>query len=170
MDVSIRPARSDDLERINEIYNHTVIDSHVSFDLEPWYLERRRRWWGNYDTTGPYRVFVAETDDRVVGIAYSSPYRSKEAYRSSVETTVVVDPTHLGRGIGRALLSTVLDAVAGEGIHRAYAIVALPNDASVRLHEALGYRDAGTQHDVGYKFGRYWSTMILEKHVDGNPD
>ena len=166
MDISIRPARVDDLERINEIYNTTVVDSHISFETEPWDLERRQIWWQRYAGVGPFRALVAEDDRAVVGVAYSSPYRPKAAYRTSMETTIVLDPTFVGRGIGRRLLSAILDALAGEGAHRAYAIVALPNDASIGLHESLGFRAVGILDESGYKLGRYWSTMILEKRLD----
>jgi phosphinothricin acetyltransferase len=85
---------------------------------------------------------------------------------SPIETTVVLDPDYVAVGIGRRLLSTVLDAVRSEGIHRAYAIVTVPNEASIGLHEALGYRLVGTLNDVGFKLGRYWPTAILEKRLD----
>ena len=166
MNVHIRPARAADLVRINEIYDHTVVDSHISFDLEPWDLERRTEWWTHYGDTGPYRVFVAEVDGYVVGIAYSSQFREKAAYRSSVETTVVVDPGFRASGIGRRLLVAVLDTVQTEGVHRAYAVVTLPNEASIGIHEALGYRLVGTLDEVGFKAGTYWTTAILEKRLD----
>jgi phosphinothricin acetyltransferase len=166
MDVAIRPAVRADLERVNEIYNGYIIDSHVSFDLEPWSLDRREAWWMRYaDDVGPYRVLVAEVDGRVVGAAYSSPYRPKAAYRTSVETTVVIDPALVRRGLGRRLLTFLIDLLREAGAHRAYAVVALPNEASIRLHEALGYRRVGTFDEVGHKLGRYWSTMILEKRI-----
>ena len=166
MKVHIRPACASDLVRINEIYDHTVVDSHISFDLEPWDLERRQEWWTHYAEAGPYRVFVAEVDGLVVGTAYSSQFREKAAYRSSVETTVVVDPGFRAAGIGRRLLAAVLDTVRAEGVHRAYAVVTLPNEASIGIHEALGYRMVGTLDEVGFKAGTYWTTVILEKRLD----
>jgi phosphinothricin acetyltransferase len=166
VDISIRPARVDDLVRINEIYNTTIVDSHVSFDMEPWDLERRLVWWERYDAAGPSRALVAETDGTVIGVAYSNPYRPKEAYRSSAETTIVLDLDHLGVGIGRQLLTALLDSLRADGVHRAYAIVALPNDASIGLHESLGFRAVGTLDEAGCKLGQYWSTTILERRLD----
>ncbi|MGB9358686.1 MAG: N-acetyltransferase family protein [Acidimicrobiia bacterium] len=168
MNVDIRRARASDLVRINVIYEHTVVGSAISFDLEPWDMERRHEWWTHYSDTGPYRVFVAEVDGHVVGTAYSSEFRDKAAYQTSVETTVVIDPDYRAAGIGRRLLSTVLDAVRSEGIHRAYAVVTLPNDASIGLHESLGYRLVGTLDEVGYKLGAYWTTAILEIRLDSD--
>ena len=168
MNVHIRPACAADLVRINEIYEDTVVDSHISFDLEPWGLERRQEWWTHYGEAGPYRVFVAEVDGFVVGTAYSSQFREKAAYRSSVETTVVVDPGFRAVGIGRRLLATVLDNVRAEGVHRAYAVVTVPNEASIGIHESLGYRQVGTLDEVGFKAGAYWTTVILEKRLDAD--
>jgi phosphinothricin acetyltransferase len=164
--VFIRPAREKDLERINEIYNTTIVESHVSFDLEPWDLERRLRWWERYGPDGPFRACVTEVGGSVVGVAYSSPYRPKEAYQRSVETTIVLDPEHVGVGIGRRLLTTLLGTLRDDGIHRAYAIIALPNDASIGLHQSVGYRVVGTLDQAGYKLGKYWSTTILELRLD----
>lgn len=156
----------DDLERINEIYNTTIVGSHISFDMEPWDLEQRLQWWERYNSDGPYRVLVADAAGAVVGVAYSSPYRPKEAYRSSAETTIALDSGHLRMGIGRRLLTALLDSLRGGGFHRAYAIVALPNDPSVAFHESLGFRAVGTLDEAGYKLGQYWSTTILERRLD----
>jgi phosphinothricin acetyltransferase len=109
---------------------------------------------------------VAEADGAVVGVAFSGPYRHKAAYDSSVETTVVVAPALMGRGVGRRLFAALLAELQAAGVHRAYSIVALPNDASVALHHRLGYRTVGVQDEVGFKLGCYWSTMLLEKRFD----
>jgi phosphinothricin acetyltransferase len=158
--VHIRDATPEDLERINSIYNWTIVDNHVSFDLEPWDTARRRDWW---DTRlDGLDVLVAEIDDRVVGVAYSSFYRPKPAYRSSAETTIVLDTAHLRRGIGTVLLGSLIERLRERGFHRAIAIVALPNDPSIALHHRLGYRTAGTLTEVGHKSGRHWDTALLE--------
>jgi len=160
IDVSIRDATPDDFHRINEIYNWTIVDNHVSFDTEPWNLARRSEWW--QDRSPELDVLVATSDDRVLGVTYSSWYRPKMAYRSSVETTIVLDQAALGRGIGSALLGALLDRLRTHSFRRAIAIVALPNDASVAMHRKLGYVTVGTITEVGYKLGRYWDTMLLE--------
>jgi phosphinothricin acetyltransferase len=158
--VHIRDATPDDFERINEIYNWTIVDNHVSFDLEPWDLARRQKWW-NGRPEG-LDVLVAVIEHRVVGVAYSSFYRPKPAYGSSAETTVVLDTAYLGRGIGTALLGSLIERLRERGYHRAVAIIALPNEASIALHHGLGYRTAGTLTQVGYKLGRHWDTELLE--------
>lgn len=159
----IRDANPADFRRINEIYNWTIVDNHVSFDTEPFDLDKRRAWWEARD---PELVcLVGEEDDKVIGVTYSSWYRPKVAYRSSVETTIVLDTDHLGNGYGTALLGALLERLTDQGIHMAVAIIALPNDASVAVHRKLGYEVAGTLHEVGYKYGRYWDTMLMEKRL-----
>jgi phosphinothricin acetyltransferase len=161
MDVTIRDATVDDFDRINEIYNWTIIDNHVSFDTEPWDRARREAWWNGREPD--LSCLVAEVDGRVVGVSYSSWYRPKVAYRSSMETTIVLDESAWGRGIGTRLLRALLTRLEEQGVHVAIAIVALPNEASVRLHHRLGYVTAGTLHEVGHKNGRYVDTVLLEK-------
>lgn len=158
MEPSIRHATEADLERISEIYNHYIVDSHVSFDTEAWPEERRRQWWEHHQRS----VLVAEQDGAVVGTAYAGPYRHKAAYASSVETTVVLDPAATGTGLGTALLGALIELLREQGVHRAYAIIALPNEASVAVHHKLGYREIGTLDEVGFKMGRYWSTLMME--------
>jgi phosphinothricin acetyltransferase len=158
--VHIRDATRDDFERINSIYNWTIVGNHVSFDLEPWDIAKRRSWWDS--RSHDLDVLVAEWDGEVVGVAYSSFYRPKPAYRSSAETTVVLDTAYLGRGIGTWLLGALIERLRERGFHRAIAIIALPNEASIALHHRIGYRTAGTLTEVGHKLGRHWDTTLLE--------
>ncbi len=162
MDASlhIRDAIPDDFERINTIYNWTIVDNHVSFEEEPWDLAKRLAWWEA--RPDGLDALVAEWDGEVVGVAYSSFYRPKPAYRSSAETTVVLDTAHLSRGIGARLLGALIERLRERGFHRAIAIIALPNDASIALHHSLGYRTVGTLTEVGHKLGRHWDTALLE--------
>ena len=160
---AVRRATADDLADITRIYDCYVVESHVSFDVEPWTEERRRRWWQEHQRHERLVVLVATLDDTVVGTAYSSWYRPKAGYERSVETSVVLDPDHTGRGIGRTLYAVLLEELAAAGVHRAYAVVALPNDASIGLHHALGFTDVGVEDESGFKLGRYWSTLTLEK-------
>jgi phosphinothricin acetyltransferase len=159
----IRRACEADLAAITRIYDCYIVDSHVSFDLEPWSDERRRRWWDEHQAHDRLVVLVAEVDGEVVGTAYASWYRPKAGYERSVETSVVLDPGHTGRGTGTLLYGALLDALADAGTHRAYAVVALPNEASVALHRKLGFVEVGREDESGFKLGRYWSTVLLEK-------
>lgn len=162
--MSIRDATADDLGRINDLYN-TTVETHVSFDVDPWTIEDRQHWWEHRD---PELVcLVAEHDGEVVGVAYAGWWRPKEAYRTTMETTVVISEHVHGQGIGTELLATLAGRLHDEGVHRAVAIIALPNDASVALHVKLGYREVGVLTQVGNKLGSYWDTMIMERDVTG---
>ena len=164
MSVVVRPATEDDVVALNAIYNEYIVDSHVSFDTDPWPDDRRRSWFRERLADG-YPVLVADDDGAVVGCAWSGPWRDKAAYRGSVETTVVLAPGASGRGIGSALLSELLDRLAHGGFHTAIAIVALPNDGSIAVHEKLGYEVVGTLEDVGFKDDRYWSTTVMQRKL-----
>lgn len=161
----VRRATVDDLDDITRIYDTYIVDSHVSFDLEPWSRERRLAWWEDHTGHDRLVVLVATIDGRVIGTAYSSWYRPKAGYDRTVETSIVLDPAHVGRGVGTSLYLALFDALARAGTHRAYAVVALPNDASVALHHRVGFTDVGIEHESGYKLGRYWSTLTLEKRL-----
>ena len=159
----VRAAQPADLPTLTDIYNHYVRTSGVTFDTTPFTVEQRQEWFSHYATTGPYRVLVAVDAADVVGYATSSPFRPKPGYLTSVETSVYLRPDATGRGLGTLLYRALFDAIAEEDLHRAYAGVALPNDASVTLHERLGFRRLGTYVEVGRKFGRYWDVLWFER-------
>jgi len=117
--VHVRPAADGDLAAINDIYNHYVRESHVTFDLEPVALESRREWFSHYGDSGPHRVFVAVDDGSVIGFASSSEFKSRPGYATSVETSVYVTPEAVGRGAGSRLYDKVFHALDGQDIHRA---------------------------------------------------
>lgn len=163
MKTLIRTASRRDLPSINEIYNSYIVDRHTSFDTEPWSTEDRTRWYSKYEKPSRYDLLVVEMDGVVGGFASSSPFRDKVAYDSSIETTIVLDETIVGRGLGRPLLEALLERVGEKRVHRAYALIALPNDPSVELHSALGYRTVGVLDEVGHKLGDYHSVQIMER-------
>ncbi len=163
MEVRYRHATDADIERITTIYNTVIVDSHVSFDTEPQTVAQRRSWFADKTVDGYHQAWVAESEGEVLGVAYSGPWRPKTAYEQTVETTIVLDPDAKGKGVGTGLLTALLDALATAGVHRAIAIVALPNEASVRLHHRVGFRTVGVLDDVGFKMGKWWSTELLEK-------
>ena len=164
--VAIRPGRADDLAALTAIYNHYVEHTHVTFDLEPFTVELRREWFDHYADGGRHRLLVAVEGDEVLGYATSGRFRDKPAYAPSVETTVYCHPDMLGRGVGSALYAGLFDVLRHADVHRAYAGVALPNDASLALHERFGFRAIGTFHEVGRKFGKWWDVTWLERPVD----
>jgi len=166
-EVQVRPGVEGDLEALTEIYNHYVRETSITFDTAAFTPEERRPWLLSHPEDGPYRLMVAVATEpqEILGYATSSPYRAKPAYGTSVETTVYVAPHSGRRGIGTLLYKALLDALSGEDLHRAYAGIAQPNEASTRLHERFGFRYVGTYHEVGRKFGRYWDVAWYEKEL-----
>jgi phosphinothricin acetyltransferase len=163
MEPIIRNGTSGDLPAINRIYNSYIVDKHTSFDTEPWTIEERTEWFAKYRHSARYELVVLDLDGEVMGFASSSPFREKAAYDSSVETTVVLDEAVIGRGFGRLLLGEIVARLKSqEKLHRAYALIALPNEPSVRLHLELGYRAVGVLDEVGYKLNRYHSVQMME--------
>ena len=159
-----RVARADDLPALTRIYNHYVEHTHVTFDLEPFTVDERQEWFSHYAETGRHRLLVAESaNGEVVGYATSGRFRDKPAYGPSVETTVYCSPSAVGHGVGSALYSALFEALQGADVHRAYAGVALPNDASLALHRRFGFTEIGTFGEVGRKFGKWWDVTWLER-------
>jgi phosphinothricin acetyltransferase len=164
-EVRIRLPRDSDLPELTSLYNHYVLHTPITFDLEPFDVEQRRAWLAHYAPAGRHRLLVAESEGRVAGYTTSSPFRAKAAYDPSVETTVYVLPGLERRGIGSRLYAALFESLASEDVHRAYAGITVPNPASVALHHAFGFRCVGLYDEVGRKFGRFWSVEWLEKRL-----
>jgi len=164
-EVQVRPGVEGDLEALTDIYNHYVRETPITFDIAAFTPEERRTWLLSHPEDGPYRLMVATDADtqEILGYATSSPYRAKPAYVTSVEVTVYLAPRAGRRGIGTLLYKALFEALADEDVHRAYAGIAQPNEASTRLHERFGFRHVGTYREVGRKFGRYWDVAWYEK-------
>jgi phosphinothricin acetyltransferase len=160
-----RAARLDDLPRLTEIYNHYVLHSPATFDLEPKTVDQRREWLAQFAETGRYRLLVAEEDGVILGYAGAMRWRPKPAYDTTVETSIYCAPESVGRGVGGNLYAALFDAIAGENIHRIVAGYVPPNPASAALHERFGFRPVGTFSEVGYKFGRYRDVCWMEKRL-----
>ncbi|MFL1901107.1 N-acetyltransferase family protein [Streptomyces tauricus] len=166
-EVQVRPGVATDLGTLTDIYNHYVRETPITFDTAVFTPEKRRPWLLSHPEDGPHRLMVAVDADsqRILGYATSSAFRPKPAYETSVEVTVYLAPGAGGRGVGTLLYSALFDALKGEDIHRAYAGIVQPNEASVRLHERFGFRYLGTYREAGRKFGRYWDVARYEKEL-----
>jgi len=155
-EVIIRPVVQDDLPALLAIYNHYVVNTPVTFDIEPRTLAQRQMWLDTFAPTGRYRCFVAEQDGKAIGWACSGKFKEKAAYDTSLETSIYLAPGEQGKGLGRRLYHTLFDALASEDVHSAFGGVTQPNEASVGLHLAMGFSHVGTYREVGRKFGRFW--------------
>ena len=155
-EVVIRRAERSDLPALLEIYNHYVRQTPITFDIEPRSLEERRAWFEGFASTGRHQCFVAVKEGRAMGWASSHRYNERAAYDTTVSSTIYLAPAVCGQGLGRKLYTTLYSALAGEDIHRIFAGITLPNEASVRLHLSFGFEAVGIYREVGRKFGRFW--------------
>lgn len=163
----IRPAAPADLPRLTDIYNDYVRDSPITFDIEPWSVERRRtEWFDHYAETGRHQLLVAEEAGEVRGYATSSRFRPKAAYDTTVEATIYLAGNAKGRGLGRSLYEDLFDRLRTEDVHRVLAGITVPNDASVALHQRFGFTSVAHFTECGRKFDRYWDVIWLEKKME----
>ncbi|MCP3803388.1 GNAT family N-acetyltransferase [Allokutzneria sp. A3M-2-11 16] len=163
--VVIRPARPSDLAPLVEIYNHYVEHALVPFDTEPASPESRTPWFESFSDTGPHRLLVAYSGQRVLGCAYSSPYRSHPAFAETVELGIYLAPGHRGQGVGSALYSSLLGRLSSAKVHLAVAAIALPNQASVGLHCKFGFTRVGVFDEYATKRGAYISSLWLQRRL-----
>jgi phosphinothricin acetyltransferase len=162
-DVSIRPAIAADLPGLTEIYNYYVVHTAVTFDIEPYTVERRAQWFSQFLTSGRYRLFVAEQNGSLLAYAGTTRFRPKAAYETTVETSIYCAPEAVGKGIGSRLYGALFAALDGEDIRRFVAGYTLPNPASTALHERFGFKRVGVFTENGRKFGRYWDVAWNER-------
>ncbi|GAB3624973.1 GNAT family N-acetyltransferase [Mariniluteicoccus endophyticus] len=157
----IRPATREDLPAIVELYNHYVLETIATFAITPLTVADREEWFARFAPDGPHQCLVAIDDDgSLLGYASSGPARHLEAYDASVEVSVYLSAECTGRGIGRQLYAALFDRL--QGVHRAYACISLPNEASVALHRKLGFRSVGRWSEAGRKFGRWIDVEWME--------
>ena len=160
----IRPAEAADAASIAAIYNHYVLNTTVTFEEEAVSTaDMGRRIREIKDAELPWLVW--EESGKVLGYTYASRWKSRCAYRYAVESTVYLDKDATGRGLGTKLYRTLLDDLRGRGLHSVIGGIALPNAASVALHEKLGFHKIGQFKEVGWKFEQwidvgYWELIL----------
>ena len=153
---TIRLATESDAAAIREIYAPIVRDTHISFEqVAPTHDEIAARIGG---TLAQYPWLVCALDGKLAGYAYASAFRSRAAYQWTTETTVYVHPDLQRRGIARALYASLLAILRAQGYVTAVGVIALPNPASIRMHEAVGFRKIGVFEHVGHKNGAWRDT------------
>jgi len=161
--IPIRTAEARDLAAITGIYEHTVRHGTASFELEP---PSEREMSGRYEAlrSGGYPYLVAQIEGEIMGYAYAGPYRARPAYRWSVEDSIYVAPAAQRRGIGRALLDRLIVEAERGGFRQMIAIIGdSANVGSIELHRAAGFRLVGTFDNVGFKFGRWLDSVLMQR-------
>jgi phosphinothricin acetyltransferase len=161
--VVVRDATVDDLPAVAAIYTHYVLRTTITFNTQ---VRTPREWTERFQTQvldGPYHLLVAERDGVVTGYVETQAFRPKPAYDRSIELSVYVAPDAQGAGAGGALFEELFRRLDGGPYHRAYSVIALPNDSSVRFHERWGFGHRGTLTEAGHKFGRYLDVAFYER-------
>jgi L-amino acid N-acyltransferase YncA len=159
----VRAVVRNDASQIAEIYNHYILTSHATFELETIdEVEMNKRIGDTVDLGYPF--FVAADGHRICGYAYARPFRPRPGYRFAAEIAAYVKHNDQQRGVGRQLYNGLIPQLFNDGFHSLIATIALPNDASVRLHESFGFEKAGHFREVGRKFDRwvdvgYWQLL-----------
>jgi len=163
--MQIRPAEADDVAAICAIYSHYVRTNLATFELvPPDEAEIRDRLGAVRDRGLPY--LVADVDSMIAGYAYATPWRERPAYGLTVENSVYVDPAHGQRGIGKALMTAIIAACEAAGYRQMMAVISeVETGASIRLHEALGFRHAGILKSVGRKNGVWVDTVLMQRSL-----
>ena len=163
MSLIIRPVTPADAEATAHIYGHAVRFGTASFELDPPdEAEMARRQHALVQAGYPY--LVAESEGRVLSYAYAGPYRSRPAYRYTVENSIYVAPDAQRRGIGRALLNSLITEAGNRGFRQMIAIIGdSAQIASIALHSAAGFRFVGTLEAVGYKHDRWLDTVLMQR-------
>jgi L-amino acid N-acyltransferase YncA len=168
----IRAATAGDLEAVAAIFGHYVRTSVVTFETTPPTVARWREVLDDVGSRGlPF--LICDRAGQVAGYAYAGPWRAKPAYQHTVESTIYLAPDHVGRGLGRQLLTELLRRCEQAGVTQVIAVIADGGDpASAALHRACGYADAGRLRKVGRKHGRVIDTVLMQRDLterDGPP-
>lgn len=149
----IRLAQESDADRLLNIYAPIVNETAISFELVPPTVAEFRQRISNILSS--HNWLIIEEGNSILGYAYASKFRDREAYQWTAEVTIYVDPAHHRRGIAQALYLSLFEALRLQGFCNAIAAIVLPNPASVRLHEKLGFKPLGVLRSVGYKLGQW---------------
>lgn len=162
----IRPAREQDIPDIREIYNYYVRNSVVTFDEKTWSMAKWRDKFAFLRKLDLPFLVAQSPSGQILGYAMVQPWAGKSAYRYTVEDSIYLGQAAAGKGLGRALLQALIDACEAKGIREIVAVISDRGaDASVGLHERLGFVEVGRMGRVGFKFGRWLGTIYLQKSL-----
>ena len=170
MAVRVRPAEASDFAAIHTIYRHHVLNGLGSFEEQPPELAEMQRRHGDVVAHGlPYLAALAE--GKLVGYAYAAPFRARSAYRFTVEDSVYIAPGAIGHGVGRALLTDVIERCTALGKRQMIAVIGDSGNAgSIALHRALGFSPPMTLHGAGFKFGRWVDIVLMQRALGPGND
>jgi L-amino acid N-acyltransferase len=162
--IHIREAVENDLPQILEIYNEVIKNTTAVYDYEPHTLEMRKQWFAAKKEQG-FPVFVAEENEKILGLSSIGTFRAWAAYKYSAENSVYVAAEARGKGIGKLLLPPLIEAAKKMNMHTIIASVDASNEASLRLHKSFGFEEVAHFNEVGWKFGRWLDLKFLQLMV-----
>jgi len=163
MTTRIRSAQSSDLPAILAIYNEAVLNTTASYDYEPNTLEQRMVWFEDHQRQKLPVVVAVNAAGTVIGWGSLSKFRDKIGYQYTVEHSVYVAPGQRRQGVGRLIVTTLIEAARDLGKHSIIGGVDAQNEASLRLHEALGFEQVAHFKQVGYKFDRWLDLVFMQR-------
>ena len=154
----IRPITKDDIAACLDIYNYEVVNGVATLDLEPRTLPEWQTWYEAHQTS-EHCIFVGLIDNIVVGYASLSPYRLKDAFKSTVELSIYIHKDYRGQGVATRLMERILEmAKADTMIHNVVSVITAGNEESTKLHNRFGFTYCGLTPEVGFKHGKYQDT------------
>jgi phosphinothricin acetyltransferase len=162
MEIKIRPYQIEDTNTILEIINYNILNSTALYDYQPRTLENQISIFQEKLAKG-FPIIVAIENDIVVGFGYYSEFRFREAYRFTVEHSVYAHPKHIGKGIGKQILESLIDLAKAEKLHTMIGVIDSENKNSIAFHEKFGFKTAGYIKESGYKFDRWLDSVFMQK-------
>jgi phosphinothricin acetyltransferase len=161
----LRDATPADLPAILAIYNHAVAETTAIWNETLVDLDNRKAWFELRQSRG-FPILVAEVEGKIAGYASYGDWRPFDGFRHSVEHSVYVEKDFYGRGLGKALMTALIERARAGKIHVMIAAIEAGNTGSIALHKSLGFRLVGTHHEVGQKFGRWLDLTMMELKLD----
>ena len=163
----LRDATEADVPRILDITNEAIANTTAIWDLEPMTLEARLAWFRDRAAAG-FPILVAEVDEAIAGFGSYGAYHAKAGYKFTVEHSVYVAPPAQGLGLGKLLLSALIQHAAARGKHVMVGSIEAGNTASIALHKWAGFTEAGIVREAGWKFGRWLDALYMQKILPPN--
>ncbi|MCZ8198473.1 MAG: GNAT family N-acetyltransferase [Flavobacterium sp.] len=164
MEIKIRPYRTEDTQAILEIINYNIENSTALYDYEPRSLENQIAIFDDKLKKG-FPIIVATENEIVVGFGYYSEFRFREAYKFTVEHSVYVHPNHMGKGIGKLIMESLLDLAKAQKLHTMIGVIDSENQSSIDFHKKFGFEIVGTIKESGFKFDRWLHSVFMQKMI-----
>lgn len=162
MEIKIRPYQIDDVKAILDIINYNILNATSLYDYTPRSLENQVAIFN--DKLGKkFPIIVATENEQVVGFAYYSEFRFREAYKFTVEHSVYAHPNHIGKGIGKLLLQELIRLAIAQKLHTMIGVIDAENQSSIDFHKKFGFEIVGTIKDSGFKFDRWLHSVFMQK-------